>query len=167
MVVWLLATALAGDANWPALLEDTGWTESATPKTTETGRIELRTKKIDGIHCLRGDATVKPTADQLIDVAADIADARFRPVAELLDTFLSKRVRAAVAVARARLEYAAALERFEAERGGEYGEKTPPVPPPPRPVCRRSGTKKPTSSSSAWERLGRHRPSKPAGPEPR
>lgn len=68
-----------------------------------------------------------------LDLASDIADARFRPVADMLDTFLSARVRASVDIARKRLEYAEALERFEAEKVGTYGSKTPPEPPPPRP----------------------------------
>lgn len=69
-----------------------------------------------------------------LDLASDFADGDFRPLADLLDTFLQPEVQPAVESARARIEYMEALAAFDARKGTVYdsgGE--PPEPPPPRP----------------------------------
>jgi len=68
-----------------------------------------------------------------LDLAADLSDTDFRPVADMLDTFLQPEVRPAVEAARARMEYLEALAAFKATKGTAYdsgGER--PEPPPQR-----------------------------------
>jgi hypothetical protein len=68
-----------------------------------------------------------------LDIAESLADADFKDVADLLDTFLEPEVQGAVAAARQRLAYLEAVAAAAKAQKGGYGVASPPDPPPVRP----------------------------------
>jgi hypothetical protein len=68
-----------------------------------------------------------------LDLAESLADAQFRDIADLLDTFLEPEVQGAVAAARHRLEYLDAVAKAAKANKDGYAAPPAPDPPPPRP----------------------------------
>lgn len=74
--MWWILMATAGAAPWADLLDESGWVKAGSPTTTETGAIDLRTKTIAGLPCVRGEATVQVAPEKLQAVVTDIPSAK-------------------------------------------------------------------------------------------
>lgn len=72
MVVVLIASlASAGEPDWATLRSPAGW-EEVNDKTIDIGEVHVFRKDIDGMGCLRAEATSKASMDTLMAVLWDV-----------------------------------------------------------------------------------------------
>lgn len=76
MIASLLWIAAAQAADWAALDTDSGWTLLSEASTADTGPIQIHTKTIGGVQCLRGVATVDVPGQKMYDAIVDIPSAK-------------------------------------------------------------------------------------------
>jgi HEAT repeat protein len=106
--------------------------------------------RVEALRALFGHAAGRETMPQLLrqllakqhdldtimaglDIAESLADAEFRDLADLLQTFLEPEVQGAVTAVRARLAYLDAVAAAKKAGKDHYGSAAPPDPPPVRP----------------------------------
>lgn len=70
-----LAPALAAEPDWSALESDADWRELGT-RDTAVGPIAVRAKKVDGVGCVEGRATVDVPAAALLGLTRDLVSVR-------------------------------------------------------------------------------------------
>jgi hypothetical protein len=73
-MIWLLTLSAMASPQWSQLRSDGGWEHVATKKSS-VGPVTVRSKAIDGMTCLEGDAKVRASARAMLDVADDMGSA--------------------------------------------------------------------------------------------
>lgn len=69
MITLLLATAFAGSARFDLLESDSGWKDLGTRASTY-GRIDVRSRDIDGLTCFAGSVTAQVGVEALVKLTS-------------------------------------------------------------------------------------------------